>query len=90
MVSWDRENSLAYEWLAKLNTGPARQRVIRLIDFLTNKSESTPEFALPSRNDMSSLLGLTRETVSRVVSDLKREGVITFYGDNTYERHISK
>ncbi|TNF98054.1 MAG: Crp/Fnr family transcriptional regulator [Gammaproteobacteria bacterium] len=90
MLSYDKEITDAHEWQAKLNTGTARQRVIQLIDFLVNKSESAPEFVLPSRDDMSSILDITRETVSRVIADLKRESVINFYGNSIYERNVSK
>ncbi|TNF98516.1 MAG: cyclic nucleotide-binding domain-containing protein [Gammaproteobacteria bacterium] len=90
MLLWDRTVGHADEWLAKLNTGPARRRVIHFIDFLVSNSETPPEFILPSREDMSSILGITKETVSRVIADLKRDGDIVFYGHGIYERNSRK
>jgi CRP-like cAMP-binding protein len=86
ITRWDTANRLAYEWLIKMNTGTAHERVMHLIDYLVENSDSAPEFHLPSRDDMSSMMNLTRETVSRVIAQLKREGEITFYGNNIYER----
>jgi CRP-like cAMP-binding protein len=87
LTKWDKSVSDADKWNVKLNTGPARQRVMHLIDFLITNSDSAPEFTLPSRSDISSILGLTKETVSRVIADLRRDGTIVFYGNGIYERN---
>lgn len=88
MDRWSKSVHQADEWLAKLNTGPARQRVDELINYLIENSETAPEFFLPSRDDIASILGLTRETVSRAIADMKRDGRISSYGHGIYERNI--
>ena len=88
MDRWSKSVRQADEWLAKLNTGPARQRVDELINYLIENSETAPEFFLPSRDDIASILGLTRETVSRAIADMKRDGRISSYGHGIYERNI--
>lgn len=88
MERWDRSVCNADEWLAKLNTGKAKQRVLQFIVYLIKNSATAPEFALPSRNDMSSILGLTPETVSRIIADLKREDIIYYYGNGIYEFEV--
>ena len=88
MERWSKSVHQADEWLAKLNTGPARQRVDELINYLIENSETAPEFFLPSRDDIASILGLTRETVSRAIADVKRDGRISSYGHGIYESNI--
>lgn len=85
MERWGRSVHSADQWLAELNTGQARQRVTQFIDYLVDNSESAPDFILPSRDDMSSILSLTKETVSRIIADLKREGQLTDYGHGVHE-----
>jgi PAS domain S-box-containing protein len=90
MINWDRANHHAYEWLAKLHTGTSRHRINQLMQFLVNISEIAPEFVMPSRDDIASILGLSRETVSRVIADLRREEILTFYGNGIYELNVSE
>jgi len=90
MERWDRSVHHADEWLVKLNTGQARKRVIQFINYLIDNSETAPEFILPSRDDMSSILSLTKETVSRIIADLKRDGLLFSYGGGVHEAEIHK
>ncbi|TNG02678.1 MAG: PAS domain S-box protein [Gammaproteobacteria bacterium] len=90
MVRWDKSVNDAETWLAKMNTGAAHDRITHLIDFLVSNSESAPEFVLPSRGDISSMLGITMETASRIIASLKREGVITFHGNGKYKKNSIK
>lgn len=89
MRRWNKSVKLADEWLADLHAGKSRQRIIKLVQFLTANSDDVPNFLLPSGEDISAILGLTRETVSRILADLKRENLILPLGDGTYESHIS-
>jgi CRP/FNR family transcriptional regulator len=75
MARWHVALKDAYDWLADLNFGSARQRVCRLI--LKMKGRTDADIAvLFSREDMGSMLNLQLETVSREISCLVNEGAI--------------
>ncbi len=72
---WQRALSEADAWLTELSTGPARQRVARL---LLRLSDSSGEGCCPlfGREDMAAMLAITTETASRTVAGLKRAGLL--------------
>jgi CRP-like cAMP-binding protein len=75
MGAWDRALSDADRWLTELSTGTAKERVIRL--FVTLDELCKEEyFYMPSREDIGSMLGITTETASRIVAELKRAELI--------------
>ncbi len=79
MNKWHDALQDADFWLSALHTGTARQRVSR---FLLALSDGQGQVAiLPKRSDMGSVLGLTTETVSRVVADFRREGWLMRHPD---------
>ncbi len=90
MQRWQKALDQADEWLTRLNTGQARQRVIAFIHFLESNSVDQPEFMLPSREDISAILGLTRETVSRIIASMKRDGELVDLGAGSFEANIKK
>ena len=71
---WHTSLQEADEWLIELSTGHARARVARLFLFLLDASGT--ECDLFSREDIGAMLGLTTETVSRVIADFKRTDLI--------------
>ncbi|MCP5159502.1 MAG: Crp/Fnr family transcriptional regulator [Gammaproteobacteria bacterium] len=75
MTRWQRALAEADRWLAEFSTGTARQRVARLLLWLT---EATPGQPVPlfGREDLGAMLGLTTETVSRTIAELRRTGLI--------------
>jgi CRP-like cAMP-binding protein len=75
MKRWQRALDDADEWLTELCAGPARHRMLRLLLKLSEYADG-PEVWLPSRLEMSAMLDMTIETASRIVSQLKREGVL--------------
>jgi CRP/FNR family transcriptional regulator, anaerobic regulatory protein len=76
MLRWQLALDAAEAWVADLSTGPARRRVLRLLLRLSQLSE-TPDFIwLPRRDEMGAMLDMTVETASRLVSALRREGVL--------------
>lgn len=75
MIRWERSVTQADEWLTKLSTGTARNRVARLLLFLAAHREDRT-CRLFSREDLAAMLGLTTETVSRVIAEFRREGLI--------------
>ena len=75
MQRWQAALEAAGEWTAELTRGTARRRVLKLLDQLQQLA-SEGEIWLPSRPEMADMLGIATETASRVVSRLRREGVI--------------
>jgi CRP/FNR family transcriptional regulator, anaerobic regulatory protein len=75
MAQWYRALSDADRWITELSTGTARERVIRLLLWLS-EHEAGGSFSLFSREDLGAVLGLTTETASRAMAELKRQGLI--------------
>ncbi len=75
MRRWQRALDDADEWLTELCAGPARHRMLRLLLKLSEFADGN-QIWLPSRLEMSAMLDMTIETASRIVSQLKREGVL--------------
>jgi CRP-like cAMP-binding protein len=76
MKRWQRALDDADEWLAELATGPARRRMLRLLLKLSEFADPSGNVWLPMRDEMGSMLDMTVETASRIVSALRREGVL--------------
>jgi CRP/FNR family transcriptional regulator len=82
MKRWQRALDDADEWLTELCAGPARHRMLRLLLKLSEYADGDAVW-LPSRLEMGAMLDMTIETASRLVSQLKREGVL----DTPDQRH---
>ncbi len=83
------ELDAAREWMLLLGRKTARERIASLLAIIARRDSSLKlttasgrvQFELPlSREAMADYLGLTLETVSRQVSALKREGIISLEG----------
>ncbi len=89
MKRWQRALDDADEWLTELCTGPARRRVLRLLLKLSEFAEHDGEPVwLPARQEMSAMLDMTVETASRLISQLKREGVLTAHSQRSATLHM--
>ncbi|MBA4176182.1 MAG: Crp/Fnr family transcriptional regulator [Leptothrix sp. (in: Bacteria)] len=77
MRRWQRALEQAGAWAVELSSGVARQRVLKLLAELARLADGSAEIWLPRREDIGAMLGLTVETASRMVSQLRREGVMT-------------
>jgi CRP-like cAMP-binding protein len=78
MAHWERHLSAADRWISELSSGSVRSRTLRLLRFLLELNggeDGTVQFF--SHEDMASMLGTSRETFSRIVSELQDEGVIS-------------
>lgn len=84
MKRWQRALDDAEEWLTELARGSARHRMLRLLLKLSEFSDPAGGVWLPTRQEMGAMLDMTVETASRLVSALKREGVI----DTPDARHL--
>ena len=78
MSRWQQALDDAEAWVTDLTTGPARRRVLRLLLKLSDhaKSAGNRDIWLPAREDMGAMLDMSVETASRLVSALRREGVL--------------
>lgn len=76
MKRWQRALDDSEEWLAELATGQARRRMLRLLLKLSEYADPAGLVWLPMRDEMGAMLDMTVETASRIVSMLRREGVI--------------
>lgn len=75
MEKWQSALRQADDWLAELNFGTARQRVVHFIRKMHEVSEDGTA-TLFSRDDMGAMMDLKLETVSREVTALVRAGVM--------------
>ncbi|MEX0281907.1 MAG: transcriptional regulator FnrL [Arenibacterium sp.] len=81
------ELDAAREWMLVLGRKTAREKIASLLSIIARRDPALTapgprvEFDLPlTREAMADYLGLTLETVSRQMSALKRDGVITLDG----------
>lgn len=85
---WHHAVRQADDWLTNYSTGSARKRVARLLldlhDWAQADETSPPPVELPSRDDMGAILGITKETTSRLIADFRRAGLLA----NTDNRHV--
>ena len=83
MRRWQEAVDRADAFLAELGTGGARARVARL--FLTLAGEGGgDECDFFAREDVGAMLGITTETASRMVAELKRQGVVSELSPNRF------
>ncbi|WP_338110468.1 Crp/Fnr family transcriptional regulator [Rhodomicrobium udaipurense] len=87
MAHWYRALSDADRWITELSTGTARDRVIRLLLWLSER-ETGNSCSLFSREDLGAVLGLTTETASRSMAELKRQGLIREHSLNQFSFDI--
>lgn len=75
MRQWHETVVQADAWLSTLAAGTARQRVAQLFLYLLDTT-SGPVCHFFRRDEVAAILGMTTETASRAVAELKREGTI--------------
>lgn len=74
---------LADKWIIALGTGPAKQRVAHLLLILDEfLADEDGVCALLSREEMADMIGITVETVSRIIAEFKRKEVLKKANDN--------
>ncbi len=84
MTRWQQALSEADVWLTQFSTGTARQRVARLLLHLACPALDG-HLPLFGREDMGAMVGLTTETVSRTIAELRRQGLLRDRGANLHE-----
>lgn len=83
MARWQRALDGAEAWVTDLTTGPARRRVLRLLLKLGDYTRPQGDIWLPAREEMGAMLDMSVETASRLISALRREGVLQTPGLRT-------
>lgn len=89
MQRWQKALSDADRWIIEFCTGPARSRVGRLLLWLAERN-AADRCELFSREDLGALLGLTTETVSRVMAEFKRQGHIVEVSPNSFRCDVGR
>ncbi len=83
---WEQQVQHADRWLAELNHGPVADRVKRLLAMLAEmEADEASLIHLPPMADLASILGTTRESVSRTLAELKRTNALRRVAPHTYE-----
>jgi CRP/FNR family transcriptional regulator, anaerobic regulatory protein len=77
MQQWQRSLDAAQDWAAEMMCGPARRRVLQLLNRLQDLADTPGSIWLPKREQMGDMLDIAVETASRVVASLCREGVVS-------------
>lgn len=75
MLRWQRNLDLADQFITEFSTGSAESRIARLLLSLGDPGNGYC-FNHIGREDMASILGITIETASRIMADLKRRNII--------------
>jgi CRP/FNR family transcriptional regulator len=88
MKKWQKTLADADVWLTRLSTGAAKKRMANLLLLLIDREGST-ECYLFSREDIGSILGITIETASRMISEFKRLGLIRMIRNNHFELDVA-
>jgi CRP/FNR family transcriptional regulator len=83
---WDEHLRRADDCIAFLSTGTIRKRVAYLVELLAKAGEHNPghRVELLGREDMAAMLGVRVESLSRVIAELKRKGILRRLDDKTY------
>lgn len=89
MARWHRALSDADRWIADFSTGTARARVARLLLWLAELEEGNT-CQLFGREDLGAVLGLTTETASRTMAEMKRQGLISETKPNRFLLDIAR
>lgn len=75
MERWQRAIDLADHCIVDLSTGSAESRIARLLLSFVCATDAV-EPAIPSREEIGAMLGITAETASRIIADFRRRGLI--------------
>ncbi|MDZ4149690.1 Crp/Fnr family transcriptional regulator [Methylicorpusculum sp.] len=81
MDHWEQHLTIADRWINELSSGSVRTRALNLIKYLMEISGGNSDTVrFFGYEDMASMLGTSRETFSRIIRELKDEGVISKVG----------
>jgi len=86
---WHEYLNMADTWILDFSTGVIRGRVARLIRFLVETDEDTgpKEVVLLTVEEMAEILGVTPESVSRIMADLKRKKILQVVEHGAHDQY---
>jgi CRP-like cAMP-binding protein len=78
LENWHWQMRVADTWITQFSTGSIRARVARLVNFLSEIEPglSSTEVQLLTCEEMAAILGVTPESVSRILAEFKRERML--------------
>jgi CRP-like cAMP-binding protein len=77
MAHWEDHLRLADRWISELSSGPVRIRVAGLLLLMLELvGDERATLKLLSYEDMASIVGTSRETFTRAISQLRDEGIV--------------
>jgi CRP/FNR family transcriptional regulator len=87
LEKWHEHLREADLWISEFSTGPIKARLARLIRFLSafEYGGSSPMVELLTCEDMAAVLGVTPESVSRILAGFKRDHVLDAMDARTSE-----
>ena len=81
----------ADHWIKQLNTGMTRDRIGQLLLLLKELgADPNGDIELLPRDDMAAVVGVTKETASRVIADFKRQGLLYKVAANKFRVEVGK
>ena len=89
MEKWQKALATSDTWLTKLSTGRSRHRVARLLIWLAETCNEE-KFILPGRKDMGNILAVTTETVSRLIAEMRRDGLLELHTHGYATANVSE
>lgn len=83
------ELNAAREWMVLLGRKTAREKIATFLEMIVRRStvpeHQVKQYTLPlTREEIANFLGLTLETISRQLSNMKKEGIIEFEGRRNF------
>jgi len=87
---WHRDLAQADKWISEFSTGPIKSRVARLLLYLA-ELEHGPDartVELLSVHEMAEILGVTQESVSRILAGFKRDNTLKRVGRRPAETFL--
>jgi len=92
MERWAETLFKADDYIMLLLSGTVKQRVVHLIQWLTDytESEDQSKVLLLSGSDMSAMLNITVESVSRSMAEMKRLNIIRHIHADRYEYSLKE
>lgn len=87
MERWASALFQADDYIMMVLSGNVKQRIAHLICWLSEVTDDAHKsrVALLKGEDIAAMLAITAESVSRILADLKRQGILRPHGDGRFE-----